>query len=82
MRIDSIIGIQYNQSMKESIEQQLRRYIQRDGRTLYGLQVESGVDRGVLSRFVSGKRTITLRTAGSIARALRLELKPVNGKAR
>ncbi len=61
--------------MSKSIEEQLQAAIRRDGRTLYELQVESGVDRGVLSRFVAGERTITMRTAGHIARTLGIELK-------
>jgi len=62
--------------MSKSIEQQLQAAIKRDGRTLYELQKASGVDRGVLSRFIAGERTITLRTAGRIAKVLGLELKP------
>jgi hypothetical protein len=35
---------------------------------------DAGVDRSVLSRFLAGKRTITLETADRLARVLRLRL--------
>jgi plasmid maintenance system antidote protein VapI len=40
----------------------------------YELARASGVDRSVLSRFVAGKRTITLEAADKLAEALRLRI--------
>ena len=40
----------------------------------YELARASGVHRSVLSRFVAGKRTITLETADKLAEALRLRI--------
>ena len=41
------------------------------------LSIKSGVDPAQLCYFVQGKRTLTLRSAEKIARALELELKPI-----
>ena len=40
----------------------------------YELAEASGVDRSVLSRFLAGKRTITLETADRLAEVLELKL--------
>ena len=40
----------------------------------YELAQASGVNRSVLSRFVAGKRTITLETADKLAETLRLRI--------
>jgi transcriptional regulator with XRE-family HTH domain len=58
----------------ESLSDQLRE-LARDARpSLYELAREAGVDRSVLSRFVAGKRTITLETADRLAAILKLRL--------
>jgi Helix-turn-helix len=48
------------------------------GLTCYALAKQTGLVPMVVSRFISGERDLRLRTAGKIAAALGLELKPVN----
>ena len=64
-------------SMGKTLSEQLRDAIRRDGRSLYALAQDSGVDRGVLVRFMNADREPTLPTADRICRALGLELRPV-----
>lgn len=59
---------------RKTLSEQLRDAIKRDGRSLYALAVDSGVDRGVLVRFMNGEREPTLPTADRICRVLGLEL--------
>ena len=58
------------------LERQLRQAIRDSGLTIYRLAKDSGVSQPVLSRFVNGKRGITLATASKLAEALGLELRP------
>jgi plasmid maintenance system antidote protein VapI len=44
------------------------------GPSAYELARDTGVDRSVLSRFLTGKRTITLETADRLAAVLKLRL--------
>ena len=53
----------------------LKQAIEKSGHTNYALSQLSGVSQGVLSRFTSGERDITLDTAGKIAAALGAELR-------
>jgi transcriptional regulator with XRE-family HTH domain len=56
-----------------SLSEQLRAILQeetKDGSTVYELAQAVGVDRSVLSRFLAGKRTITLETADRLAAVL------------
>jgi len=64
--------VNHPQSMPDTI----RDAIARDGRSVYRLAIDSGVAQAVLSRFVSGKRDLNLRTADRLCRALGLELRP------
>ena len=57
-----------------SLSQQLRTLIAAAGPSVYELARDAGVDRSVLSRFLAGKRTITLETADRLARVLKLRL--------
>lgn len=56
-----------------TISEQLRDVLGRED-SLYDLAREAGVDRGVISRFVNGKRTITLETLDKLAEVLKLRL--------
>lgn len=42
--------------------------------TAYELAKDAGVDRSVLSRFLAGKRTMTLETADRLAECLKLRI--------
>ena len=55
----------------------IRAAIRKDGRSLYRLEIDTGVAAAVLSRFMRAKRDLNLRTADRLCRALRLELRQV-----
>ena len=57
------------------IEEQLRKAILQSGMSRYRLGQLTGVDKAVLSNFVNRKRSVTLTTAGKLAKALGLELR-------
>ena len=59
------------------IDEQLRQSIRQSGQSISELAKSSGVDKGRLSRFVRGERTITIKAAAKICAALGLELKDV-----
>jgi len=61
---------------RPDIERQLRRAVEESPLTQYQLAKASGIDKGILSRFIRGERTITLATAARLAEALDLELRP------
>jgi transcriptional regulator with XRE-family HTH domain len=57
-----------------SLSDQLRALIAGAGPSVYELARDAGVDRSVLSRFLAGKRTITLETADRLAAVLKLRI--------
>jgi plasmid maintenance system antidote protein VapI len=61
---------------RADIQDQLRRAIEESPITQYALAKISGIDKGILSRFIRRERTITLATAARLAEALDLELRP------
>jgi plasmid maintenance system antidote protein VapI len=59
-----------------TLSEQLREIIRaemRDG-SVYELAKDAGVDRSVLSRFIAGKRTMTLETVDRLAELLKLQI--------
>ena len=52
----------------------IRRTISKQGWSLYRLGIETGIDSGRLSRFMTGSRDLTLDAAGELAHALGLRL--------
>ena len=62
------------------IEKQLREAILASGVSRYRLAKTTGVSDGVLCNFVNGHRSLTLRTAAKLAKALGLELRETRGK--
>jgi ribosome-binding protein aMBF1 (putative translation factor) len=64
-------------STTDDIQQQLRDAIAASGRSLNQLSQESGINDSQLSRFVRGKRTLTMETAAVLCRVLGLRLVPV-----
>lgn len=62
---------------KESyLEDQIRKAIKKSGISGYRLAKISGVSQGAISRFINGKRNITLPTASKLVKALKLEMRP------
>ena len=71
-----------SKSKPTSFPELIRDAIRRDGRSVYRLALDCGVNQGVLGRFVRGERDMNLRTAEKVCRALGLELRPVRGKGK
>jgi plasmid maintenance system antidote protein VapI len=59
---------------QKTISEQLRDLIAKSDLSAYELAEASGVDRSVLSRFINGKRSITLDTVDRLAEVLKLRL--------
>jgi plasmid maintenance system antidote protein VapI len=57
-----------------TISEQLRDRIATSRLSPYELAEASGVDRSVLSRFLAGKRSLTLDTVDKLAEVLKLRL--------
>jgi DNA-binding phage protein len=62
---------------RSSFPEIIREAIRRDGRTLYRLARDSGVNSAVLGRFMRGERDFNLRTAERVCKAIGLELRPL-----
>jgi len=60
--------------LDKTLEEELRDAMLASGMTNREIGRLSDVDNGLIGRFVTGKRTLTLPTAGRIVRALGLEL--------
>ncbi len=66
-----------------TVSHQLRKAIEgRGDLTAYQLGKDSGVDPGVISRFLSGQRGLTLAVADRLALALDLRLTPTPKRPR
>jgi plasmid maintenance system antidote protein VapI len=62
--------------MESTLSDSLRRAIQLSGQSRYEISLAVGVAQSVLSRFVAGKRSITLETADRLASHFGLSLLP------
>jgi plasmid maintenance system antidote protein VapI len=62
--------------MAESLTEQLKTAIEQSGMTRYKLAQAAGVEESTLSRFVNGKRSLSLESASRLAEFLDLELRP------
>ena len=60
---------------RESVVEVLRREILGAGKSVFAVAREAHVSQPILSRFLSGKRGITLQTAERLCRSLGLELR-------
>lgn len=58
----------------EAPSDQLRRIIRAQAPSLYRLAENAGVDRSVLSRFLAGKRSLTIDTLDRLAASLKLRI--------
>lgn len=56
--------------MPTDLTTQLRAAIAKDGRSAYQLARDSGVAQQIITRFMRGKRDVTLATAAKLAQAL------------
>ena len=64
-----------------TLSDQLRARIAQDGRSIYALAREAGMDRGTLWRFVKNRRTITLERIDHLAAVLKIRLADDDGTA-
>jgi plasmid maintenance system antidote protein VapI len=67
--------------MEQTLSDVLRRAILESGMTRYAIAVKAGVDQASLSRFVAGKRSMSLETADKLMDVLGLEVRPRKRKA-
>ena len=65
---------------RQNIVETLREAIKDSDLNITQLADLSKVDKGQISRFVNGERTLTLESAEKIAKALKWELKPITKK--
>jgi antitoxin component HigA of HigAB toxin-antitoxin module len=64
-----------------SVVEQLKEAIRGSGRSLNQLSINSGVSSAQLSRFMQGKRSLTLPAVEKLCRTLRLGLAPLPPEA-
>lgn len=58
-----------------TISEQVRKAIEKSGLSHYEVCKRAGVDQAAMSRFMAGKRGLSLSTVDRLAEALDLELK-------
>ncbi len=61
--------------MNETLSATLRRAILESGMSRYAIAVKAGVDQAALSRFMAGKRGVSLDTADKLIDALGIEIR-------
>jgi transcriptional regulator with XRE-family HTH domain len=61
--------------MKEAFSSKLRRAILESGLSRYAISVKSGVDQAALSRFLAGKRSLSLDSVDKLVDVLGLEVR-------
>jgi plasmid maintenance system antidote protein VapI len=61
---------------RSSLADTIKQAVAATGKSVNAVAIQSGVAQGVLQRFVSGKRGITLGTAERLCAHLQLELRP------
>jgi len=66
----------------KDIEKQLKQAIEKSKMSRYRIARESGLTESQLSYFINGHRTLTLSAAAKLAKALGLELRPIDKKGR
>ncbi|MGD9128043.1 MAG: helix-turn-helix transcriptional regulator [Planctomycetia bacterium] len=59
---------------KQKLTEQLRQAVRDSGRTLGELARETGIDKSALSRFVNGKRGLSMEAIDAIGDCLELRL--------
>ena len=58
----------------KALSEQLKQAIRDSSYTVYRIGQETGVDKSQLSRFLAGKRTLSMQSVDRIAEFLRLKL--------
>jgi plasmid maintenance system antidote protein VapI len=64
----------------DTFSDQLRVAIKNSGLTQYRLSQEAGINRSILTRFVSGQRGLTSDSIDRLMKCLGLELRPIEPK--
>ena len=72
----------FNQAMagQAMLGEQLREAIEASGLTAYRIAKAAGIRPEMISRFLNRERDLTLESAGKVAAALRLELRPESSR--
>jgi len=65
-----------------NVTEAIRAAIRADGRSLHKLGADTGVSKGVLSRFMRGERAITVTLADRIIRGLGLDCRLVRRRGK
>ena len=68
--------------VRADIAEQLRRAIANAPISRYRLAKDAEVSEGVISHFMNGRRSLTLKTAARLAKAVGLELRKTRAKER
>ncbi len=66
----------------DSFDERIRKAIRVDGRSLYRLAKDAGIDVAPLQRFMKAEQTVRLPTAEKLCRVVGLDLCPVRQKKR
>ncbi len=61
-------------SRRQTLADQLRSAIRSSGLSVYRIALDTGVSQPVITRFVNGKRTVTLETADALAAYFNMRL--------
>ena len=66
---------------KNTISDQLRAAVEASPMSRYEICKQTGLDKGLLSRFVHGESGLSFRSLDTLCELLKLELRPVRAKA-
>jgi ribosome-binding protein aMBF1 (putative translation factor) len=69
-------------TLKGSFDERIRRAIRADGRSLYRLAKDAGIDVAPLQRFMKAEQTFRLPTAEKLCRVVGLDLHTVKRQKR
>jgi transcriptional regulator with XRE-family HTH domain len=64
----------YKMNNMSKICDELKQAIERDPRSRYRLSKDTGIEQSQLSRFMAGKRSLTVESIETLAKALGFEL--------
>ena len=67
-------SVLYSQVIMETLSEQLRRAIRESGCKMIRIAEETDIHRSQLSRFMAGKRTLSMQSVDRIAKFLGLKL--------
>lgn len=66
----------------ETLTDQLRRFLESSGESMYAIAEATGIDKSALSRFLSGERGVSAKALDKLGEHLGLELRRRPAKGR